>query len=203
MAVALLSSPTLQAVPITYSYQGGTLVKAIPQVPVSLTSISGTFTADLNPNLSDANGDYRSLVSSFNFSDGFSTATSSVYDLTEARFFTDATGQITDFWIEVVRPNPMPVGAHFSFSVRWDDGLGSALPQPSYPLSLADSNLDRTRYCRAVTSSGHACTQAFNAYASESESFQMTVTVPEPNSLTLLGLGVAGLGFARRKRNKA
>lgn len=188
---ALISAP-ISATPITYSYTSGALLPSGAGGIPAVTNLSLMFTADFTSGLSDA--DSRTSISEWAISDGVSSMSSATsdYQVNLFRVWTNSSAIVTSFTFNsVLDPfntvaDPIPLGENYSMVVNYG-------AQTTYGAVGAS-----TYYCIESAENGICSTGA--AASSEIIRGGVSSTVPAPATLALFGLGLAGLGWSRRKK---
>lgn len=181
-AVAIeLAITSAMAAPTTYQYSGGPLVSS-PGVPSGLTNVTATFSVDLAPNLTFASP----LITDWSFSDGYTTVTSfdGTHTITESLFTTDNTGAII---LAALRINGFGTvgGQNIALGFRASNSSANSGSFSGYCFGAVGDPCQGSVFARAE-----------GGTASET----LSTPVSEPSPLALVGLGLAALGLARRKR---
>ncbi len=196
MSTAQLSA-VCHAIPVTYSYAGNVFSnfgRALSGPPIFIgRRITGSFTIDL-PSYTNLPFENRSAsVTAFSFTEGFASITN-LAPLTfgSFQFATDGTGGLTDWDISAFQGNGASVRVSTTlisttlFS-RTFTGFDIARSNPTQIADVGTSSMPGTWTNTPIVEPPDT----------------PTTDVPEPVTLTLFGLGLAGLGFARRRKKLA
>lgn len=175
--------------PITYEYVGPNLPLQ-PDLPAGVVEIEGTFTVDLPPSNLDPLAIFPLL--DYEFSDGLSifSPDSGDYAVTASLFLTAADSEITSFLLQIfwdpfnTPAHPWPVGVAGYMEIRYN---------------WFGDDLNIVSYCTVEGPDG-TCFGTVDT-ASLGRGSLTVASVPEPGTLVLFGLGLAGLGLARRRRS--
>ena len=160
--------------PIKYNFTSGPLLGGLG-IPAGIKYITAVFTADLSGNL--VNAGVTAIIADWSINDGHTTFDSGTAALT-VDAYTDAAGIITDVHFNVDASPTVAQPNYFQ-------GFGTGI----YFLGAA------TRYCTSFAIGGNCETRS----GASSRTGQLT-RVPEPGTFGLLGLGLIGIGMARKFR---
>ena len=174
-------APIVNADSITYIYNDGTFGPLPAGVPAGVTGVTGTFTVDLPVSNNDNSINFPLL--DFLFSDGLNQYDPTNFDVLRSNFRTDASGGIVDFFLRFLDSSAV-VGAPFGLVIAYDTD----------PVNFFGIQ-NTVQYC--TLNNGNTCIGASNVRNNSIGS--LSTAVPEPGTLTLFGIGLLGLGLARRK----
>lgn len=160
----------------------------------------------------DLSGFNNSTLSAIDFSDSFSTnATRSIARLrwdNNASFFTDQNFNVNyTLALTFTAPSADLAGQVFNLNIQQPTNppgdIISGLSIGGLPSTIALSGVTVGGFNWVVSSGGSYAGGVWNNPEGNRSYLDLRATftqVPEPGTLALLGLGLAGLGFARRKR---
>jgi hypothetical protein len=195
----VVCSPSVAS--IRYTYTGNQLVTTSGGGPASLSRITFTMTGDLGINREldirdDPTPSERFSPTSWSISDGVNTFSSTPLPPNLNSYFlfsTNSAGEIINWYVQIPTYNSVTL---ISYLLRTSNSptLGGA---PNGPPSI----YDQSRQCSAISCDFTGVTD-YDAFAYGQPGFwTMTTDVDHAGTLALLAIGLAGVGFFRRKNH--
>jgi len=182
-------APELEAVPVTYLYEGRNFEFVDGPYATSM-NIIGSFTVS-NPIPSLAFGDVSGLLTDFSFFDGIFTYASTNPDLfigpVGFNVATDASGMIIEWDIDLGIGFPFPAAIGSTAH-----GLGSTATFDS--IGLSECTIVDPPFCTDSQQVGGAFVEGRGTWSVQS-------SVPEPATAVLTAFALVGLSLARRRRH--
>jgi PEP-CTERM motif len=173
LAAFILALPSMASSVYTYTYTGNLFEAATGPYNTTSDAVDGSFT--LSSPLGDDLSDAPFTPSSYSFTDGVQTFSSTSSPATEETFdvFTSATGAITAWTVSLA--GPADANSVSTFTSEDVGMLDEGFDGEGFNLG------DAGTWAETVSSGGGGS------------------PVPEPGNVALIGLGLVGIGLVRRK----